>query len=203
MHSEVIVRSETLSTLLSVRAACQNVKQNGRTSFRKHRVDLISQFKRLVFTVDVESSPGLFHLSFSVSLSTLSPNSPLSPRRSLSKRPFRLSLCFVSTFIRPFICMNSNYAERLSAVSAQTRILLPLEDEINARPINSTLPSSSSFQLSPFCLLFFRAFLVQLRLLDTPTPCAPRTLRLCHLRRMILLDYTITADRLCLTFGSS
>lgn len=149
MHSEVIVRSETLSTLLPVRAACQNVKQNGRTSFRKHRVDLISQFKRLVFTVDVESSPGLFHLSFSVSLSTLSQTLPYrSPRRSLSKRPFRLSLCFVSTFIRPFICMNSNYAERLSAVSAQTRILLPLEDEINARPINSTLPSSSSFQLS-------------------------------------------------------
>lgn len=109
------------------------------------------------------------------------------PLRGPSRLPpvsrFALSL----TFIRPFICMNSNYAERLSAGSAQTRILLPLEDEINAGPINSTLPSS----------------------LPLPSPVLPRSSPSTHPatgpihpRRMILLDYTITADRLCLTFGS-
>lgn len=115
----------------------------------------------------------------------------------------RLSLCFVSTFIRPFICMNSNYAERLSAVSAQTRILLPLEDEINARPINSTLPSSLLLQ-PPVALsaLPLRPLRPTTSLRHPHTPRLPRTLRPCHLRRMILLDYTITANRLCLTFGS-
>lgn len=97
----------------------------------------------------------------------------------------RLSLRFVSTFARSFICVNSNYVERLSAVSAQTRILLPLEDEINARPINSTLPSSSP-PLVPW---------------PRHSPCCRFIPLPFHLRWMILLDYTITADRLCLTFG--
>lgn len=142
--------------------------RSGGTSFRKPRVDLISQFKHLVFTVVAESGP--FYLALCLSPSTFPRSfipSRLAPSESLSSA-LRLSLCFVSTFIRPFICMNSNYAERLSAVSAQTRILLPLEDEINARPINSTLPSSLLPHPLP-CLPFFRTLLVRPRLLDTPT----------------------------------
>lgn len=95
------------------------------------------------------------------------------------------------SLVRPFICVNSNYVERLSAVSAQTRMLLPLEDEINARPINSTLPSS----LSPSSLLPVSQPRHLPRCRSTPLPF--------HLCRMILLDYTITAGRLCLTFGSA
>lgn len=113
------------------KSARPNIKQRMfRDTEWKHRLDLI-HFKRFV----------CIHRCWNFSLdSSISSTNHLFPR---------LSLCFVSTFIRSFICMNSNYVERLSAVSAQTRILLPLEDEINARPINSTLPSSLPLSAFP------------------------------------------------------
>lgn len=134
----------------------------------KIEVDLITHFKRFVCTSIAEISRSALRSR------SRSPTTPVS----------RLSLCFVSTFIQSFICMNSNYVERLSAVSGQTRILLHLEDEINARPINSTLPSSLPLFALPTSHPAAPSFL--------PWPCW-----------MILLDYTITADRLCLTFGSA
>jgi len=113
---------------------------------------------------------------------TVSSPLPLSCHRAVSR--FALSL----TFIRPFICMNSNYAERLSAVSAQTRILLPLEDEINAGPINSTLPSSLP-PLSPFLFLLFP----QYSLRHSSHPSSPDD---------TTWLYDNSGPRLCLTFES-
>lgn len=109
----------------------------------KHKIDLMTLFKPLAFTIVVE-------FPFRLALQSL----PLAPSVA--------SLC-LDFFARPLICANSNYVERLSAVSVQTRMLLPLEDEINARPINSTLPSSlpspppSGFAMPTLTLLSFHA----------------------------------------------
>lgn len=108
----------------------------------KHKIDLITLFKSLVSTIVVEF--------------------PRLAPQSLLLAPSVASLC-LDFFVRPLICLNSNYVKRLSAVSVQTRMLLPLEDEINARLINSTLPSSlpspppSGFAMPTLTLLSFHA----------------------------------------------
>jgi len=127
---------------------------------------LTIRFERFVFAVEISGRTAI----------------PRHPCRGPScHRPVSRSALSL-TVIRPFICMNSNYAERLSAVSTQTRILLPLEDEINAGPINSTLPSSLP-SLSPISPLLL--------------PNTYSAIRPIHPHRIILLDYTITADRGC------
>lgn len=136
---------------------------------RKHRIDLITWFQPLMFTIIVE-----------IPRSALRLPTPTVCRFALS----RLS--------RPIF-----YLREFKLRRAAFRSFRPDEDPIALGRWDKRQADKFHFAL------FFTAFPLPPPVLwPRHSPCRSIPLSF-HLRRMILLDYTITTDRLCLTFGSA